>query len=316
MSAEYEGEQTDERPRPETIPMTTAEATTRRWSRTESHSTSRPSGEASNSSTSSTARSSDTRIARRCAGRRRSRSARRASADEGGWISRTYRETWDWVTELSLGLRDLGLGAGAGGRASSVAPGRSRSSATLRRSQPARHGADLPAVGAGPGGLHHQQRRRHRRLRRERPAGGEDRGASVPRSHAPARGHHGCRGQVPRRHADLRRRHGARRLDPAARRLWREGWESIDGDQVATVIHTSGTTANPKGAMLSHGEHPVQLPGAHQVIDLSEEDRSSRGCRCRTSSSAWRASSCRSASGRRSPTPSRSSSAWRRTWPT
>jgi long-chain acyl-CoA synthetase len=33
-------------------------------------------------------------------------------ADEAGWVSRTYRETWDWVTELSLGLRDLGLGPG------------------------------------------------------------------------------------------------------------------------------------------------------------------------------------------------------------
>jgi len=33
-------------------------------------------------------------------------------AGEDGWVSRSYREMWDWVTELSLGMRDLGIGAG------------------------------------------------------------------------------------------------------------------------------------------------------------------------------------------------------------
>ncbi|MFN2418199.1 MAG: AMP-binding protein, partial [Candidatus Limnocylindria bacterium] len=31
---------------------------------------------------------------------------------EGTWTSRTYREMWDWVVSLSLGLRDLGIGDG------------------------------------------------------------------------------------------------------------------------------------------------------------------------------------------------------------
>ena len=36
-------------------------------------------------------------------------------AEEGGeakWTSRTYREMWDWVTNVSLGLKDMGIGDG------------------------------------------------------------------------------------------------------------------------------------------------------------------------------------------------------------
>ncbi|CAM3913055.1 AMP-dependent synthetase/ligase [Mesobacillus zeae] len=34
---------------------------------------------------------------------------------------------------------------------------------------------------------------------------------------------------------------------------WEESWQSIDSGQLATIIHTSGTTGSPKGAMLTHG---------------------------------------------------------------
>ena len=34
---------------------------------------------------------------------------RRGEGDEAAWTSRTYREMWDWVTSVSLGLRDLGI---------------------------------------------------------------------------------------------------------------------------------------------------------------------------------------------------------------
>ncbi|MGH2357310.1 MAG: AMP-dependent synthetase/ligase, partial [Candidatus Limnocylindria bacterium] len=60
--------------------------------------------------------------------------------------------------------------------------------------------------------------------------------------------------------------------DPASRRVWREGWLAIGRDQWATVIHTSGTTANPKGATLSHGNLVYQYEAAVQIIDLYPTD--------------------------------------------
>ena len=60
--------------------------------------------------------------------------------------------------------------------------------------------------------------------------------------------------------------------DPVARRTWREGWAAIDREAIATVIHTSGTTANPKGAMLSHANILFNFQAVNQVIDLSETD--------------------------------------------
>ncbi|MDN4074441.1 AMP-dependent synthetase/ligase [Fictibacillus terranigra] len=35
--------------------------------------------------------------------------------------------------------------------------------------------------------------------------------------------------------------------------MWEEMWKHIDRMQLATIIHTSGTTGHPKGAMLTHG---------------------------------------------------------------
>ena len=40
------------------------------------------------------------------------KSQRPEGATEAVWTSRTYREMWDWVTSVSLGLKDLGLGDG------------------------------------------------------------------------------------------------------------------------------------------------------------------------------------------------------------
>lgn len=36
------------------------------------------------------------------------------------------------------------------------------------------------------------------------------------------------------------------------RKDWEDGWKNIGGDQLFTIIHTSGTTGPPKGAMLTH----------------------------------------------------------------
>ena len=42
---------------------------------------------------------------------------------------------------------------------------------------------------------------------------------------------------------------------------WTEIWKAIDRDQLVTIIHTSGTTGVPKGAMLTHGNFLSNIEG-------------------------------------------------------
>lgn len=54
---------------------------------------------------------------------------------------------------------------------------------------------------------------------------------------------------------------------------WEETWKEIKRDQLLTIIHTSGTTGNPKGAMLTHGNMLANLEGVQfWVIELTPED--------------------------------------------
>ncbi|NWF36946.1 long-chain fatty acid--CoA ligase [Mariprofundus sp. KV] len=47
----------------------------------------------------------------------------------------------------------------------------------------------------------------------------------------------------------------------------------IERDQLATIVYTSGTTANPKGVMLTHGNILTNLETVPNVIDLLREER-------------------------------------------
>ncbi len=172
------------------------------WSRRGSRSTSRRSGRRTTSSTSSTAPSRSIPTGRRCAGRPRSRSERRARlTTAAGSAARTARRGTGSPSCRSA----CGISASARGRrhASSGGPARSGSSATWQRWPPARR----------------PRRSTRSRSRTRRPSSST---TSAPR--------------------------------------------------IATVIHTSGTTANPKGAMLSHANILFNYQAVNQVIDLSEED--------------------------------------------
>jgi long-chain acyl-CoA synthetase len=193
-------------------------------------------------------------------------------ADEGGWVSRSYREMWGWVTELSLGLRDLGLGPG-------------QTACIIGRTRPEWVIGDLAALatGATTAPIYPQSEPNQAAFILNNV------GATLVfvENAQQAAKIEGIRSQVPTlRHMvtmdpagkfaegtltydDVLARAGS---DPAARRLWREGWEAITADEVATVIHTSGTTANPKGAMLTHGNILFNYQAATQVIDLDEND--------------------------------------------
>jgi long-chain acyl-CoA synthetase len=63
-----------------------------------------------------------------------------------------------------------------------------------------------------------------------------------------------------------------RQADAVQREAWDERWRAIPREHLMTVIHTSGTTANPKGAMLTHGGVLYNYEAAVQIVDFYETD--------------------------------------------
>jgi long-chain acyl-CoA synthetase len=59
---------------------------------------------------------------------------------------------------------------------------------------------------------------------------------------------------------------------PADSEAWERGWRGIRRDDVATIVHTSGTTGDPKGVILTHGNVVHNYEAASQVIPFNEND--------------------------------------------
>src|SRR5690625_5465572 len=54
---------------------------------------------------------------------------------------------------------------------------------------------------------------------------------------------------------------------------WEELWTRLGRDQLLTIMNTSGTTGNPKGVMLTHGNMLSNIEGIQiWVIELLPED--------------------------------------------
>ncbi|MEN1967412.1 long-chain fatty acid--CoA ligase [Lentibacillus sp. N15] len=54
---------------------------------------------------------------------------------------------------------------------------------------------------------------------------------------------------------------------------WEQTWQEIDRDQLVTIIHTSGTTGNPKGVMMTHGNFLANLEAIQfWLIEIVPED--------------------------------------------
>jgi long-chain acyl-CoA synthetase len=68
--------------------------------------------------------------------------------------------------------------------------------------------------------------------------------------------------------------HGAEiaKNDPASITSLEESLQTISGDDIATMIFTSGTTGTPKGVMLSHRNYMAQLEQMHNVLTVKPGD--------------------------------------------
>src|SRR3990170_2520954 len=198
--------------------------------------------------------------------------AQRVEGAESQWTSRTYRELCDWVTGVSLGLRDLGIGDGD-------------SVCILARTRPEWTVADLASLALGavtcpiypqsePGQAafvinnvkakaifveNAQQAAKIESIRAECPT--LEHVIAFEES-----------GKLPAGTLTLDDVIARADIEASNRLAWRDGWAAIDRDHLATVIHTSGTTGNPKGAMLSHGNVLFNFEAANQVVDFYPTD--------------------------------------------
>ncbi|MEP6681339.1 MAG: long-chain fatty acid--CoA ligase [Chloroflexota bacterium] len=200
----------------------------------------------------------------------------RGSDEERGertWMGRSYRQMWAWITEFSLGLADLGVADGD-------------TVCILARTRPEWAMVDLAALALGavtcpiypqsePGQIafilnnvaagtvvveNAQQAAKVESVKADCPA---LRRVITMESH----------GKFPPGTLTLEDVMARADQDPTRRRLWRDAWLAIPREHLATVVHTSGTTANPRGAMLSHGNVLFNFEAASQVIDFYPTDQ-------------------------------------------
>ena len=190
---------------------------------------------------------------------------------DGGWVSRTYAEFWDWVARVSLGLQGLGIADGD-------------TICIMSRTRPEWLVADLAglALGAVTCPIYPQTEPGQTAFIINNV------GASLifVENAQLANKIESVRAQCPTLRAivtfdaagkfpagtltleDL----ATRQADAVQREAWEERWRAIPREHLMTIIHTSGTTANPKGAMLTHAGVLYNYEAAVQIVDFYETD--------------------------------------------
>jgi len=188
------------------------------------------------------------------------------------WTSTTYRQTWDWITQVAMGLKHIGIRDGD-------------RVCIMSRTRPAWLAADLGAMSLGavtcpiypsvePNQAafvinnvaaklifveNLQQAAKIEQVRGECPTLEhvvviED------------------RGRLPTGAISFDDIFDLATVDPGEIREWTDAWKGFGRDRVATIVHTSGTTANPKGVVLTHGNILHNYEAGIQAVDFTEHD--------------------------------------------
>ena len=188
------------------------------------------------------------------------------------WTSTSYRETWRWITEVALGLKHLGIRDGD-------------RVCIMSRTRPAWLVCDLAALSLGavtcpiyPSVEAEQAayiiNNVGARLVFVENAQQAAKIVAV-REHCPTLQHMiviDDRGKVPDWAGSLDGIFDLANADVGEVREWTDTWRGFTRDKVATIVHTSGTTANPKGVVLTHGNVLHNFESGIQAVDFNEND--------------------------------------------
>jgi long-chain acyl-CoA synthetase len=205
------------------------------------------------------------------------RSRRAMGGNEGEeeaaeWRSTTYAETWRWITQVAMGLKHLGIGDGD-------------RIAIMSRTRPAWLTADIGAMSLGaitcpiypssePGQAAYVLNNVGARLvfveNLQQYAKIEKVRAECPNlEHVVVIDD---KGKLPPMAVSFDDIFDLSATDASELAAWQEHWSGFDRSRVATIVHTSGTTANPKGVVLTHGNILHNFEAGIQAVDFNERD--------------------------------------------
>ena len=188
------------------------------------------------------------------------------------WTSTSYRQTWDWITQVAMGLKHLGIRDGD-------------RVCIMSRTRPAWLAADLGSLSLGavtcpiypsvePNQAAFVINNVGARLifvENLQQAAKIDQ----VRADCPTLEHVVViddRGRLPEGAISFDDIFDLATADPGEIREWTETWSGYGRDKVATIVHTSGTTATPKGVVLTHGNILHNFEGGVQAVDFNEND--------------------------------------------
>ncbi|MDP9249767.1 MAG: long-chain fatty acid--CoA ligase [Chloroflexota bacterium] len=188
------------------------------------------------------------------------------------WTSTSYRETWDWITQVAMGLKHLGIRDGD-------------RICIMSRTRPAWLAADLGALSLGavtcpiypsvePDQAAFVINNVGARLifveNLQQAAKVEQVRATCPSlEHVVVIDD---RGRLPAGAISFDDIFDLATADPGEIREWTASWKAFGREKVATIVHTSGTTATPKGVVLTHGNILHNFEAGIDAIDFTEDD--------------------------------------------